>query len=280
MPESVTEGSSRALEFLAYKLPPRPGRGMREERSRSMLLRALDQGTTIAFVGSGVPRPFGYPSWDELASDVLRGTEEVLKVTAQPTPGSLDYVQSLVDGTRAMTGRLPETALMFLIGACKKVLEQNELDRVYHSLIRKKFARARKNPLIDPFEAILQLPIRRFVTTNYDCQIERALVKWRSGEVADRDFGPRPLRRGEERGRLLTFTQRPESLGQLALFALAGARGNDNMVFHCHGRYDDPESIIATEADYQQWYLGREDGASRAFQQSIEFLLGSNPLLF
>ncbi len=281
MPESSRDRSFRALELLAYKLPLRPGRETREDRSRSMLLRALDQGTAVAFIGSGISRPFGYPSWTGLSLEVLRRTVRALEQADHVAPGSLEYITELREGARRIGKKLPPNALMFMIGACKKVLAQNDLSLVYDSLFEKRFAQApRSNCEAHVFQALLAMPIQRFVTTNYDCEIERALARFRQGAVTPKDFGlgskqDRPDRKGR-----LSFTQHTENLGRLALFALAGARGNENMVFHCHGRFDDPASIIATEADYQQWYLGQEDGAFRSFQQSIEFLLGSNPLLF
>lgn len=60
---------------------------------------------------------------------------------------------------------------------------------------------------------------------------------------------------------------------------MAGLSSNENMVFHCHGRWDRPRSIVASEEDYQKWYLApRSDGL--AFQHSMDLLFSSNPLLF
>src|SRR6185503_12475169 len=80
----------------------------------------------------------------------------------------------------------------------------------------------------------------------------------------------------------LSFTQEREYTAQLAQFPLARAepgRPNQNRVFHCHGRFDRPRSIIATERDYQQWYVGDPQAEGGPFRQAVQLLLESNPLL-
>ncbi|HEX7183219.1 MAG TPA: SIR2 family protein [Thermoanaerobaculia bacterium] len=244
-----------------------------------MLLHALNQGRTVAFIGSGVSIPFGYLTWEDLAFKVLACTLQALN-DEKSAPGCVSYIESLQRGAQSMKGRLQENALMFVIGACKSALEQNKLDAAYHALFKKHFAEGPCCPVVDLFAALLNLPIRRFVTTNYDCEIERALSRCRQGEVTEEDFGLASFQSSGDRRYPLSFTPKTDSLGQLALFALAGVRGNENMVFHCHGRFDAEGSIVATEVDYQRLYLGQGDGISQAFQQNVEFILGSNPLLF
>jgi hypothetical protein len=55
---------------------------------------------------------------------------------------------------------------------------------------------------------------------------------------------------------------------------------NREMVFHCHGRYDDPGSLVVTEKDYQEWYFSTRDEGASAFRQTVEILFSSNPILF
>jgi tetratricopeptide (TPR) repeat protein len=270
------------LEFTAHVLRPEPRERLedRKERSESMLLSALDQGTTVAFLGSGISAPFGYPTWKDLALGILNETVRELG-SSSDRPAGVEYVESLQQGAQKNPDALDANALMFLIGACRTILEQHGKLAVYDRFFSESFASRSVNPAVDPFEALLKLPIRRFVTTNYDCEVERALVRYRL--VSPRDLGLGPDLQGLGRraqGAPLSFTQRPEGLEPLVRFSLAWMEDEENMVFHCHGRHDDPEAVIATEADYQRWYLGREEGASLTYQQSMEFLLGSNPLLF
>jgi tetratricopeptide (TPR) repeat protein len=253
----------RFLELAAPLLRCEPGERLevRQEYSESLLLSSLQRKTTIAFLGSGISAPFGYPTWRDLALEILEETAQNLG-SAQ-NPRGLEYIKSLQEGAGKRPDALDANALMFLIGACRTALDNNGRLQVFYDFFSKKFSTRSKAtpPAIDPFAALLELPVRRFATTNYDGELERALAG-------------KPL---------LSFTQKEAGLATLVRFSLAGMDGDedgDYRVFHCHGRYDERESVIATEADYQKWYLGRQDGASVAYQQSLEFLLGSNPLLF
>jgi tetratricopeptide (TPR) repeat protein len=272
------------LELSAPILRPEPRERLedRKKRSESMLLSALDQGTTIAFLGSGISAPFGYPSWKDLALGMLKKTVQELG-SSSCRPAGLKYIESLQEGARKNSDALDSNALMFLIGACRTILEESGKLPVYYKYFSDCFAFKSIKPALDPFEALLNLPIRRFVTTNYDCEVERALVRYRSFSPRDLGLGPGPGldALGPEAGGIQrSFTQRlkgTEGLEPLVRFLM---EDEENLVFHCHGRHDDPESVVATEADYQQWYLGRDGGASLTYQQSMEFLLRANPMLF
>lgn len=270
------------LEFTAPMLPYESGECLnaRKEHSESMLLSALDRGTTIAFLGSGISAPFGYPTWKDLTLGILEATVQNLSLAGDSTAG-LEYVKSLQEGAQKHSGAMDPNALMFLIGACRTILEKRGELKVYFDYFSKRFCSQSVTPAINPFEALLNLPIRRFATTNYDCEIERALVQRRSASPEDLGWAP-DLERVDwkAQGARLSFTQRLEELTPLVRFSLVWMEDYENMVFHCHGRHDDPETVVATEADYQRWYLGREDGAALAYQQNLEFLLGSNPILF
>lgn len=271
------------IDFAAHKLPLSPGTTYREriERSERMLLRALNLKTTVAFIGSGCSRAFDYPTWDGFVRGVLGRTIEVL-AEERPDAPELQYVRSLQAGVERTSGELNQNALMFLVGACKKALRQNNLEKAYASYVHEVFRRGRTEPKENPYKALLSLPIRRFVTTNYDCEIERGLIERFSVPPEDYGLGPDLESLGPQAARnsRLSFTQCPTNLDRLARFALAGAAGSEKAVFHCHGRFDDPESVVATEADYQAWYLGTSQGSSFAFQQTVQLLLESNPLLF
>jgi tetratricopeptide (TPR) repeat protein len=271
MPESI-----EFVDFAAHKLQLSPC-ATRQERiahSRQMLLRSLGLGTTVAVIGSGMTVPFGYPSWQELAIEILELTLELIQGDKE-----VSEVSDLLSGARTK-GNLNQTALMFLIGVCKRTLQDKGRMEDYYAKFRQIFRQGtslRKNS----FDVFLDLPISRFVTTNYDCEIERALMKKRG--LSAKDFGLECGSKGRDPiypSSPRSFTQRAESLHHLAHFALSGFSDNADRVFHCHGRFDDPETIVATEDDYQHWYLGKQEGATLAFQQSFELLLGSNPLLF
>lgn len=284
--EKEAKGRERYVRFGAHKQrPPRwSNRDERQLHSIDMLCRVLNMRTTVAVVGSGCTIPLGYPTWEGFACGLVdRVADGLAGVTdAGDELGRFREYQATLKSRTDRKEKIEAESLMFYINACQKVLEPGVLDwkgkNPYHDYIRERFGKRfdkAKNPdRPDPCAALLDLPITRFVTTNYDCEIEWALSDERN--VPEEKFG---IGRAAPVPGALSFTQEPDYVEQLAMFALARA-GNSNMVFHCHGRYDRPGSIIASESDYQRWYVSDLKGAGPSFRQTIELLLESNPLLF
>ena len=191
----------------------------------------------------------------------------------------------LREKSRVPNEGIPED-LMFIIGVCKRLFADGPAeDDPYKRYLAERFWPHKPTPHVEhnPYRALLQLPIERFVTTNYDHEIEKALcasgrVRWEAFSIPDRNGKIAPG------GSRLSFTQRSENCDQLALFALAGVGAHiseaKNMVFHCHGRIDEPDTVIATELDYQRWYFAEEAEAAPAFVQTFDLLFTSNPILF
>jgi len=271
--------------FAPHLVPPKgiaPEERIR--RSREMLCRVLSLETTVAFVGAGCSAPLGYPTWGALSTLLTHQTRELLDTPAVATQLSslarsdLDRCKTLVDGLR--TSRPEEK--MFAFSVCRKILS----DGAYRRFLEYQFWR-RPRPKTgpessSPLDSLLGLPLYRFVTTNYDHEIERALARVRF--IPEEEFGlpPKPGQPPDRPhpARPRSFTQKPENCDRLALFALAEVEEARNLVFHCHGRIDDFDSIVATEEDYQHWYLEDGNPGKRVFLQALDLLLGSNPILF
>ena len=262
MPTPVSLGPHR------LSLPRGASRDERVARSREMLCRAFTLGTTIAFVGAGLSVPLGYPRWQGMALDLIRRTlktvrghpSDLKKCPELDTLDSFELRLAAGEPTRVVE-------LTFALGLCQHLAKElRERDPEVGDFVGAYFYDAFKprdetrSAAPNPYDALLELRIRRFVTTNYDEEIERALER----------------KRGVERKSL---TQLASSYDQLTLFLLGKVEEVENTVFHCHGRYDEPESIVASEEDYQRWYLGDRKEAP-GFRQTIELLLGSNPILF
>jgi tetratricopeptide (TPR) repeat protein len=245
------------------------------ERRRMMLARALNLKTTVAFIGSGCSAAFGYPDWRRFALIIVTETLQRLKTLSPSQSRDLNDFRKRLrtdkdDGT--------ERELMHYLGYCQNLAETHDDARWYHETIARTFRSAKKKTPHDVYSELLKLPIERFITTNYDTEIERALRDADKVEWDEFAIGKPPDESSRSRAR--SFTQKPAFYHQVAAFALAGIPDTKHLVFHCHGRWDDPDSIIATEKDYQRWYLDERQPSLAAFRQSMELLFGSNPILF
>ena len=297
-------GKQQGIGWFApdrMELPPWADHDEWQERRRAMLARALNLRTVVAFLGSGCSAALGYPTWEDLTGRIIDGTLGALSSPQQPLdtdqkPNSdLDTLQrfkDVIEEAKAREGtekskRIDADRLTYMLGVCQKVFKKRntqEAENEYLKLLQDKFQEATPTrfpePGENPYLRILKLPLRRFITTNFDIEIEKALRK-EHGIPASK-FGLPGSGTGLEACEL-AFTQMDESCRRLARFVIARAQEADNMVFHCHGRFDAPDSMIMTEADYQDWYLNddKPDKPGRAaFRRTIDLLFRSNPILF
>lgn len=263
--------------------PAGASRAERIERAEQMLARALNLRTLVAVVGSGCSRPMGYPSWTGFAAEVVEHSAAALE-ERRDEPGAAAALAEVRAFRAGLAGgeTLPATDLTYYLGSAKRLLDRFEWPvHPYAGYVRRRFGpegeRDGELPPLDaqPHRALAELPIRRFVTTNYDRELELALAE--HGGVAYEDFGIGEAEPDPERSR--SFTQEERDCDFLARFCVARPRSRP-LVFHCHGRYDRPKSIIATEEDYQRWYLAGSEGLGSHFRQLIDLLFGSSSLLF
>ncbi|MFI5022007.1 MAG: SIR2 family protein [Alphaproteobacteria bacterium] len=135
----------------------------------------------------------------------------------------------------------------------------------------------------DPMHGLAYgLGIKRFLTTNYDLEIERLFVNmgFETQEGVDTD-GPEiddveMVGPAGGRTRDLVLTER--SAIDLVDFA-ASDPPYEFQVVHLHGRATEKHDIVVTEADYQRTYVG-ETANQTAFKEGIEIAFGGNPILF
>jgi tetratricopeptide (TPR) repeat protein len=265
-----------------------------EERrlfSRDMLARALNLRTTVAFLGSGCSSPLGYPNWTKFTQATVSKTVATLEQLFKETPTDarlekrLGFFRNLIPQVRAALRnprRVDSKTLTYMLGACQKAFKIcNKVDD-YHALLKGQFERKSGQSgtaATNPYEKLLELNcIRRFITTNYDYEIEWALHRMRKinkTELGLHDGGGRALSPGEVRR---SFTH--QDLDPLALFAMARVDEAENLVFHCHGVCSNPETMVVTEEDYQKYYLSDSDSSGAALRQTLEVLFSSNPILF
>lgn len=246
--------------FLAHRLPVASDVAIltRLERNKDMLSRCLNLRTTVAVVGAGCSNPLGYPLWAGFVAAVLEKAADHPAVKALSGKEGEKKRREL---DRLRPKRPDEYA--YVLGWVQQLIESaqqraEEKGESFHQMISGIFnpKTERKRQGESPYEALLDLPIRRFVTTNYDTEIEEALIRRFGTQREMFAIGESP------RATALSLTQESEYVQQLTRFALARQSANDRMVFHCHGRWDRPSSMVASEEDYQKWYLTPRSTAS------------------
>lgn len=275
----------------------------RQAHIRNMLARYLNLGTVVALVGAGASIPLGYPSWTRFAKDALTKSKELIQ-----NPKHLEVIDRYWEYLDKERGN--ELSAQVMLETCEGFWEssirehpvaaggeslQNFRDYIgrYFDERHRKFPEPvevrqgqwvtpdrKRSKEHNPYLALLELPIRRFITTNYDLEIERALLmkredsyQWQDGREGDAS--------AEDiikwsKGR--SFSQDSKFCAEMAKFPLARYDDNRGMVFHCHGRIPDIKSCIVTEKDYQKWYL-TDRHEYLPFRQTLDLTLSSNPIL-
>lgn len=139
----------------------------------------------------------------------------------------------------------------------------------------------------DPLNKVVDdLGVRRFITLNYDFEIERYFV-----DAGFRNFPPKTFMETEASkpvaedyrvdgiGRVL-FDQAFEREKASDMVRFSMGQGNESAaVFHLHGRATEGERLVITERDYMNLYL-LEDQHRETVHEGITMAFSSAPLLF
>jgi tetratricopeptide (TPR) repeat protein len=258
-------------------------------RARALLFRALTSKNVVAFVGAGCSATYGLPNWQALVQKTLELAQE--KEIA---------VQHLLAAFKDPDQLLPPDMLMYLLDECAITIANREdelrhkgkarvtLQKLVAIMLATEEETKAKHIKDGAYEELLQLPIRRFVTSNYDLVLEERIQNLKKG-IAQSLSQVSPIDKDERVAQ--SFTQRlPMELDKRAtvisnLAAIATPTmgiGNPFLVFHCHGDREDVESMIVTEMDYRKWYLGtrEDDDGARELHQTLNVLWACSPVLF
>src|SRR5689334_10471727 len=131
-----------------------------------MLSRALNLKTLVAFVGSGMSVPLGYPTWNRFARGIVEHTHAVI---SREVPAGNENLGRLTEmQERLAKGNIEPRHLLFYIGFCRRLSKTVPDSSFYSDWITENFGPRHTTVPFNPYDALLKLPITRFVTTNYD----------------------------------------------------------------------------------------------------------------
>lgn len=145
-------------------------------------------------------------------------------------------------------------------------------------------SRSRRNTSSPLRQLIVDWRIRRFITTNYDNEIERALQVFGFREVPPAERrGQAPVRGTRPTDPVMPPTYRRfnfdrQRTGDAITFATDGGRRHAE-VMHLHGSADASESAIITESDYQNLYLA-DHAARDLVNNASQANFAANPMVF
>jgi len=176
------------------------------------LINYIRDGRCVLFVGAGLSRSAGLPSWHELMERLL----EPLRSRSGAGTGTGDAVTAQLDALLEK-GRYPELA-----GHCRDLLGT----RVFDGIVRRELQPRGELPEI--YRAIVETPFACIVTTNFDTNLEDAYARW------------------DERG--IPKTPTGADLAQQGTLLLDGAF----FVLKAHGDLGDAASMIFTAEDYRR----------------------------
>ncbi len=321
---SKNEDPRRYLSEILQPLDFQTSFERRQQHIRRLLARYLNLKSVVALIGAGASRPLGYPVWNRFAKDTLIEADKTVREEFATDPQSKEGKKALQlcskfrRDTRYIGKPGKEYSSQVILGKCEENLasvfpespaekDDKKHCKKFRDIVKKQFEKshdkfglipktdilykdAEKNPYFtvdgNPYLALLQLPIMRFITTNYDFEIERALLYTKKipNDLTDKQIAGLTIGKEEDKNSILrwikgkSFSQVDANHKQLAKFPVSRFEGSKHTVFHCHGRIDDQESCIVTEEDFQRWYL-KEEYESKPFRQTLELTLSSNPIL-
>ena len=124
--------------------------------------------------------------------------------------------------------------------------------------------------------------IKRFVTTNYDLEIERLMEDLGFVQPESEAVNRLPdydiERVSSMGGRARDIDLNSNTAIDLVDFA-ANESPHDLTVVHLHGRATEESELVVTERDYQTRYLG-DDASQKMIREGLSVLFGGNPILF
>ena len=192
------------------------------DASQELLAKVIATERPIALVGAGLSVPAGLPTWSKLLQEMHRQL---------PSEARSKFGTALRE----------EADLLWRAQEYKDLIK----DEAFLSFLQKRFGRQPVVNSKNPAVALVKLPFRHFMTTNYDDVLM-------SAHRIARLPTPHFLNWSSEDD-IRTF-----------IFSLRG-NSRSRFLLHLHGHHSDPKSIVLTDNDYTERYVRTNSTTRRLF---------------
>jgi SIR2-like domain/prokaryotic YEATS domain len=190
--------------------------------SQEALAKMIATERPLALVGAGLSVPAGLPSWSDLLQEMHRKL---------PSKTSSEYRMALSK----------EDDMLWRAQEYKDLFGGD----TFESLLRNRFGRAPVVRPSNPAVALVKLPFRHLMTTNYD---DVLLSAHKAAQLPPPNF--------------LNWSREDDI--RTFIFSL---RNNSTVRFllHLHGHHSDPKTIVLTDNDYTERYVRTNSTTRRLF---------------
>jgi len=216
-------------------------------RNNEKNLESLKQNLSnvVPFLGAGISKNYGYPLWDGLVKEIINVAEN--DKNTQETKRSISRARKRLEEKKYMDA-IDE--LKDGVGSLGRFLEYIMSD------IETKYKTRKK--VIDNFgETLVLFPSKTYLTVNYDVVIENELI---ANSISKDNI------------EILTpheFITKRSSIAE-----------NKFHVYHLHGVYTRPETLIFSKEDYNDFYGAERTALTNRFGDKMTELYAQYSFLF
>jgi hypothetical protein len=189
--------------------------------ARDNLAKAVASERPLALVGAGLSVAAGLPTWSALLDEMEAQLPELHPEYAQALRSEPDLLWRAEEYRR-------------LVG-----------ESAYQTLLRARFSAPNALHPSDPSVALVKLPFRHFLTTNYDDVLLKA------HELAHL-----------EAPRVLNWSREDDV--RAFIFSLRDGAAS-RFILHVHGHHSDTKTMVLTDNDYTERYVRSSDTARKLF---------------
>jgi len=198
-----------------------------EENEKRMIELRMKIRRVVPYFGAGVSKLFGYPLWDEVLKELLETTTSIKKGDSVPYDIVLkeeNYLKFLIDKKQYMSvADTLDRELYPKINLQIRLLMEKYTQSVFKD--------TKTDDLLEKLGKFLKyFPEKKYLTTNYDFIIENILTKSKI-EIDDIQAITPAEFSNKDKGRSNIFK-----------------------IYHLHGKYNDPDTIIFSNDSYDDYY--------------------------